>query len=131
MKKTITIIIVLGAIAGIVALKKQQSTSIGVLPVHTPGVPRILDLGSKGCTACTLLEPVLEELRAKYGGQLQVDFIDVWEHEEVSSKYGIELIPVQIFFGADGREQYRHQGFISVEEVESKFRELGVVLNAE
>lgn len=131
MKKAISIILVLGAIIGIVALKKQQPNSIEALPTHTSGIPRLLDLGSKDCAACKMLEPVLDELRGKHPDQLQVDFIDVWKHEKVSAQYGVEIIPVQIFFGANGREIYRHQGFISTEEVENKFRELGVVLDAE
>ncbi len=130
MKRIIILTLVIAAIIGVVALKKKSSTPTP-LPVHTAGVPRLLDLGSKGCTACTLLEPVLEELREKYQGRLQVDFIDVWEHVEVSTEYGIELIPVQLFFDANGNELYRHQGFISAEEIEVKFKELGVALNAE
>lgn len=129
MKKTVIILIVLAAVAGVLILKDRAGTSTS-LPSHTTGIPRLLDLGSKGCTACTLMEPVLEELRTKHADKLQVDFIDVWEHGEVPDLYGIELIPVQIFFDADGHELYRHQGFISVEEIETKFIELGVELDA-
>ena len=130
MKRIIVLALVIVAALGVVVLKKGKNTP-SPLPVHTLGVPRLLDLGSKGCAACKLLEPVLEKLRTKYAGQLQVDFIDVWEHVEVSSKSGIELIPAQIFFDAEGRELHRHQGFISVEEIESQFKALGVALNAE
>jgi thioredoxin 1 len=129
MKRIIIICLVITAIAGVVILKKGDKTSTP-LPSQTTGLPRLLDLGSKGCTSCTLMEPVLEELRTKHSGKLQVDFIDVWEHDEVPAIYEIELIPVQIFFDGDGNELYRHQGFISVEEIEGKFMELGVILNA-
>jgi thioredoxin 1 len=131
MKRTLIILIVLAAVAGVVALKKSRQEPITTLPEHTPGMPRLLDLGSKGCTACTLLEPVLEEIRSTYNEQLQVDFIDVWEHTQVATDYGVEIIPTQIFFNADGTEIHRHQGFISVEDVVKKIEELGIVLNAE
>ena len=130
MKKTLTLIIVLGAIAGILVLKKSQQGSASPLPVHTQGVPRLLDLGSKGCAACTMLEPVLEELCKNYTGRLQIDFIDVWEHEQVATDYGVEIIPVQIFFDANGQERYRHQGFISAKDIVGKFTELGIILDA-
>jgi thioredoxin 1 len=129
MKRAIVLALVIAAIGGVVFLKKGSGDATP-LPTHTPGIPRLLDLGSKGCTACTMLEPVLEELRQKHAGQLQVDFIDVCVHDEVTAEYGIEIIPVQIFFDADGQELYRHQGFISAEEIEGKFRELGVPLDA-
>jgi len=132
MKRTLILLIVLAAAAGVVVLKKnQQEAAPAALPIHTPGMPRLLDLGSKGCTACKMLEPVLEELRATYHGKLQVDFIDVWQHEQVATDYGIEIIPVQIFFDANGKELYRHQGFISAKDAAAKFEELGVALNAE
>jgi thioredoxin 1 len=131
MKRVLTIIIVLAAIAGVVVLKKSQQGAVSPLPEHTPGMPRLLDLGSKDCTACTMLEPVLEELRETYKGKLQVDFIDVWEHEQVATDYGIEIIPVQIFFDADGQELYRHQGFISAADILAKFKELGIDPDAE
>lgn len=131
MKRVLTIIIVLIAITGVVVLKKSQQGALSSLPEHTPGLPRLLDLGSKGCTACTMMEPVLEELRKTLSGKLQVDFIDVWEHEEVATDYGIEIIPVQIFFDADGKEQHRHQGFISTADIVAKFKELGIDLDAE
>jgi len=131
MKKTLTLLIVLAAIAGVVVLKKSQQGSTSALPRHTQGMPRLLDLGSKGCTACTMLDPVLEELRINYTGRLQVDFIDVWEHEQVAVDYGVEIIPVQIFFDANGHELYRHQGFISAQDITEKFTELGIALDAE
>jgi len=131
MKRILTILIVLAAVAGVVVLKKVQKEPASPLPSHTSGMPRLLDLGSKSCTACTMLEPVLEELRSNHVGRLQVDFIDVWEHEQVATDYGVEIIPVQIFFDANGQELYRHQGFISVQDIEAKFEELGVDLHAE
>jgi thioredoxin 1 len=129
LKQSVTIILVTAAIAGTVFLKKSQQTSQTPLPVHTPGMPRLLDLGSKGCTACTMLEPVLDELRKNYAEKLQVDFIDVWEHEQVAIDYGIEIIPVQIFFDAQGRELYRHQGFISAADILAQFKKLGLDFN--
>jgi thioredoxin 1 len=131
MKRILTLIIVLAAIAGVVILKKNQQGTVTPLPEHTPGMPRLLDLGSKGCTACTMMEPVLEELRETCKGKIQVDFIDVWEHQQVATDYGLEIIPVQIFFDANGRELYRHQGFISAHDILAKFKELGINIHAE
>ena len=131
MKRIFILAIVVVATASVVVLKKSQRQPVSPLPTHAQGMPRLLDLGSKGCTACTMLEPVLEELRINYAGQLQVDFIDVWEHEQVATDYGIEIIPVQIFFDANGQELYRHQGFISARDITEKFAELGIALDAE
>ena len=131
MKRIFILAIVAAAIAGVAILKSSQQETVSPVPQQTQGLPRLLDLGSKGCTACTAMEPVLDQLREKFNGQLQVDFIDVWEHEQVAADYGIEIIPMQILFDADGKEVYRHQGFISTRDVVAKFKELGVDLHAE
>jgi len=131
MKRIIILLLVASAVAGVVVFKKSQQAEAAPLPVHTPGMPRLLDLGSKGCTACTMMEPVLEGLRMTHAGQLQTDFIDVWQHEEVATDYGVEIIPVQLFFDANGQELHRHQGFISAKDILAKFKELGIELDAE
>jgi len=43
-------------------------------------------------------------------------------------KYNINLIPTQIFFNADGKELFRHEGFFSKEDILAKWKELGVEL---
>lgn len=130
MKRILIILIVLAGIAGVVALKKSRKTEAAPLPVQMLGLPRLLDLGSKECTACKLLVPELEQLKTAYEGRLQVDFIDVWKNEQAATDYDIEIIPVQIFFDIDGHELYRHEGFISKEDIVAKFRELGIDLDA-
>ncbi|RKX40874.1 MAG: thioredoxin, partial [Verrucomicrobia bacterium] len=72
--------------------------------------------------------PILDELRETFGGQIKVDFVDVWKDEEVGKKYGIRSIPTQIFFDAVGNELFRHEGFYPREDIVAKWKELGVAL---
>lgn len=89
--------------------------------------PKLLDLGSKACIPCRLMAPILEHLRTEFAGLLDVEFVDVGERENVAlgKKYGISVIPTQIFLAADGKELWRHEGFISRYGVLEKWRELG------
>jgi thioredoxin len=57
---------------------------------------------------------------------MKVEFIDVWKTPEAGKPYKISLIPTQIFFNAAGKELYRHEGFISKEDILAKWKELGV-----
>lgn len=93
-------------------------------------LPRLVDLGAKQCIPCKKMAPILEELREEYAGRLEVEFIDVWQKEnaEKGKEYGIKLIPTQIFFGADGKELWRHEGFLSKEAILAKWEEMGVDL---
>ena len=74
------------------------------------------------------MAPILEALKKDFAGKLEVTFIDVWQNPKEAKKYGIELIPTQIFYGADGRELERHQGFMSREEILAQWKAVGVEL---
>jgi thioredoxin 1 len=67
-------------------------------------------------------------LAQEYAGQLDVVFIDVWKKREEATRYGIRLIPTQIFYGADGKELFRHEGFFAKKDILAKWKELGVEL---
>src|SRR5512139_1084582 len=89
-------------------------------------LPRVVDLGADKCKACKDLAPILEQLRKEYQGRVTVDFIDVWKNPKAGEPYKIRVIPTQIFFDADGKEIWRHEGFLPKADFIAKFAELGV-----
>ncbi len=90
------------------------------------GKPSLVDFGSKGCRPCDMLAPILETLKKKYDGKANVIFVSVREEQILAARYGIQSIPVQIFFDASGKEAFRHTGFWPQEELEKKMAEMGV-----
>ncbi|WP_373682503.1 thioredoxin family protein [Desulfovibrio sp. JC010] len=94
------------------------------LPIE--GMVTMVDIGAHSCVPCKMMTPIIEELSKEYDGRAAIAFIDVWEHREEGSKYGIRSIPTQIFYDAQGREQYRHVGFMDKKSIVAKLTELGV-----
>lgn len=90
------------------------------------GKPSLVDFGAKGCRPCDMLAPILETMKKKYDGKANVVFVSVQEEQILASRFGIQSIPVQIFFDKDGKEVFRHIGFWPQEELEKKLQELGV-----
>ena len=90
--------------------------------------PRLVDLGADKCIPCKMMAPILSELEKEYAGQFEVVFIDVWKKREEGARYGIQLIPTQIFFDASGKELFRHEGFYAKKDILAKWAELGVKL---
>jgi thioredoxin 1 len=99
-------------------------------PITAAKLPRLLDLGAGKCIPCKMMAPVLAELRDTYKGRLDVVFLDVWEDPKPAETYGVSTIPTQIFFDAQGKERFRHEGFFSKEEILAKWKELGVDLGS-
>ena len=99
-----------------------------VAPATPATLPRLVDLGAGKCIPCKQMKPILDDLTRNYADQFTVVFIDVWENREEGPKYGIRMIPTQIFYGADGKELARHEGFMAKKDILAKWQELGVPL---
>jgi len=91
-------------------------------------IPRLVDLGATTCIPCKMMAPILDELKKTYVGKLDVQFIDVWKNPDAGKKYGIKVIPTQIFYDATGKELFRHEGFYGKEDILAKWKEFGVEL---
>jgi thioredoxin 1 len=94
-------------------------------PPPEGALPRLVDLGTLSCQPCKMMVPVLEELRQKYSGKMQVDFINVAEDRAAGSQYRVRVIPLQIFFDASGKELFRHEGYWPTADIVAKWKELG------
>lgn len=85
-----------------------------------------VELGSVNCIPCKKMQPVMKSIEAKYKGLVKVTFHDVWKDEAPAKKYGIDLIPTQVFLNANGKELMRHQGFYAEEEIDKFLQSEGV-----
>ena len=128
----IGIVVVVLAVAVVAYLYRPaargEGASVAVATAEESALPRLLDLGADKCVPCKMMAPILDELKIEYAGTFEVVFIDVWKNPDAAAPYGIKLIPTQIFFSAEGAELFRHQGFISREDILAKWTELGVSL---
>lgn len=77
-----------------------------------------IELGSVNCIPCKLMQPVMKSIEKKYDGQVDVIFYDVWKDKRPAEKYGINLIPTQVFLDENGKEILRHEGFFAEEEID-------------
>ena len=103
-------------------------TALAAANASKSGLPKLVDLGADKCIPCKKMAPILEDLKKEYAGRMDVEFIDVWKNEKAAKDYKIKLIPTQIFYGADGKELFRHEGFFGKEDILAKWKELGVNL---
>ncbi|GAB4177812.1 MAG: thioredoxin family protein [Geothermobacteraceae bacterium] len=88
-------------------------------------LPKLVDVGADKCIPCIKMAPILDQLREDFRGRLEVVFVDAWKNRDEAARYGVRMIPTQIFYAPDGKELYRHTGFFSREEILAKWRQLG------
>ena len=82
-----------------------------------PGIPvqntvTLVDLGATICIPCKMMAPLLEELKAEYKGRAEVLFIDVYAKPGIAKPFAIRAIPTQIVYDRQGKEVFRHLGFL-------------------
>jgi len=113
------------AAAGTSFAAAKEATAAAV--TREGGIAKLMDLGSKSCIPCKMMVPVLEELKKDYAGRLDVEFIDVGlrENLKVAQRYGIKLIPTQIFLGSNGKELWRHEGFLAKDDILARCKQVG------
>jgi len=97
-------------------------------PTAASGLPKLVDLGSNSCVPCQMIAPELEALAQEYAGSLDVVIVDVYENEALARELRIRVIPTQIWLDPEGNELLRHDGYISKEDILSRFQMLGYPL---
>ena len=90
-----------------------------------------VELGSVNCIPCKQMQPVMKAIEEKYGEQIKVIFYDVWkaEQKKYAQKYGIKLIPTQVFLDENGKEFHRHEGFYPEAEIDKLLQGKGLKPN--
>ena len=132
--KAAVVIVLAIVVVGVIAMKKRSSPAapLGQAPPapSAVGLPQLVDLGSTTCIPCKMMAPILDELKAQYAGRMDVRFVDAGANPDAAKPFGIKLIPTQVFLDASGKELWRHEGFISKDDILAKWKELGVDLPA-
>lgn len=89
------------------------------------GLPLLIDLGSTTCVPCRMMTDELAMLDSLTGDDLEIRIIDVNASPDEASDFGVRVIPTQIFLSESGEELFRHEGFISCEDMMALWMEMG------
>jgi thioredoxin 1 len=71
--------------------------------------PILLDFTADWCAPCKAMDPVLEQVRKKYEGQLRILKVDLDESADICSQFGVFSIPTLIFLSS-GEAKHRLAG---------------------
>jgi thioredoxin 1 len=115
-------------LAGTVVGPQSVPFSLLVSDKSEKPLPRLIDFGAGSCATCKMMNLILEDLASEYNGRLIIQLIDTSENKTKAEQYKIRMIPTQIFLDAEGNELFRHEGFISKEDILAQWVELGVEL---
>ena len=115
-----------GLICAVILLLSVAGIAAAAAEVPAKGMVTMVDLGAKKCIPCKMMAPILSKLEKEYAGRAAIVFFDVWEDPKPAHRFSIRGIPTQIFFDKQGKEVYRHLGFLSEEEIVRRLKDMGV-----
>jgi len=81
------------------------------------GLPTIAEFGASMCASCIEMKQVLANVADRTKARANVLIVDISKDWAVAQKYGIQVMPTQVFFAADGHELKRHIGKMTEAEV--------------
>ena len=119
----------LSLVVALAFLLPAMANATDDLPVK--GMVTMVDLGSDRCMPCRMMMPILDELKEKYRGRAAIVYVDVYERSDLAMKYGVRVIPTQIFYDHKGELVGRHEGFLAREHIEQVLAKLGVPSKAQ
>lgn len=65
--------------------------------------PVVLDIYASWCGPCKRLAPILDELAKEYDGKVEFYKLDLDKNRELGDAFGVQSIPLVIFFPAEGK----------------------------
>ena len=77
-------------------------------------VPVLIDFWATWCGPCRVMMPALNSLEWEQGNNLKVVKVDVGQHTQVLSTYGVQSIPTLVLCAPGGGEMARHVGAASL-----------------
>ena len=83
----------------------------------------LIDFYTEWCGFCRMIEPGLEELSAKYTGDVKVAKVDAESESELAERYDVTTFPTIIAF-KDGKEVDRRIGAYPIEVFEEMVENL-------
>ncbi|HQI80868.1 MAG TPA: thioredoxin family protein [Deltaproteobacteria bacterium] len=86
----------------------------------------LIDLGAGSCIPCKMMVPVLDKVKKRYEGKAEVIVIDLRYNRDQIERFQVRAIPTQVFYDRDGREVYRHVGFMDENAIVEQFAKMGV-----
>lgn len=82
----------------------------------------LVDFYATWCGPCKMMHPVLEQLKADMGDQVNIVKIDVDMHEDLSAQYSVQSIPTLLLFRG-GQVLWRQTGVTTLSALKSVIRQ--------
>lgn len=82
----------------------------------------LMDFAAEWCGPCRIQDPILEDLKKRFGDKVEFKKIDIDKYEELANKYIIHAVPTLVI-EKDGKIFKKYVGVTSLKELEKTINE--------
>jgi thioredoxin 1 len=86
----------------------------------------MLELSSATCSTCKRMQPYLAQIKEEYPNKVAIKIIDIAIKTEIAKKFQVTAIPTQIFIDKEGKQYFKHVGYLSKSDILKIFKQKGL-----
>jgi thioredoxin 1 len=113
-------------------LRKMASSNIITLTpdnfekkVLKSDTPILVDFWAEWCGPCKMIAPILDELADEYSGRVYIGKVNIEDHQNLATEYGVRAIPTLLLF-QNGQVAEQIVGLRSKRDLKASFDKVAV-----
>lgn len=88
--------------------------------------PIMIEFGSTSCLYCQKMGQILYKIKQE-NPKSNIYFVNIYKDMPTAKKFGIKMIPTQVYLNKDGHIIGRHMGLIERDKLEIKLKNLEII----
>ena len=87
--------------------------------------PVLVDFWAEWCCPCKMIAPILDELADEYSGRVHIGKVNIEDHQNLATEYGVRAIPTLLLF-QNGQVAEQIVGLRSKRDLKASFDKVAV-----